>query len=417
MAGTEDGQSAEALYTERHTRLYDSISLKEVDRVPFAYATRFWAATHAGITFEEAMYDADKAIQATRDVLELLQPDLVTPSIYAFGQTLEAMDYKPMQWPGHGTDPNVCFQYLDKEYMTPDEYDEYLFDPTGFYLSKYLPRIAGAFEGLEHFPKFPGLSEWGFVSGMRGFANPELRKAFARLIEAGEHMEAASKKIIGFSEEVVAAGYPLGAGGFCKAPFDQFSDFMRGSKGGMLDMFRHKDKLLESIDKAGELLVRGVAESAQKSGCPIVFIPLHWGLDGFMSPDQFQTFFWPSLRKIVLRLIDEGAIPCLLWEGDCTTRLEHIGDIPKGKAIYWFERTDLVLAKEVLGDTVCLRGNVPPSLLIAGTPDDVDEYCRNLIEKVGKGGGFILDGAASIPDEAPTANIVAMANSVRKYAG
>ena len=416
MTTPENGQSAEALYAERHKRLYDTIALKEVDRVPFAYATRFWAAAYAGITFEEAMYDADKAIEATRQAVELLQPDCVTPSIYAFGPTLEAMDYKPLEWPGHGTDPNVCFQYLDKEFMTPDEYDDYLFDPTGFYLKKYLPRIGGAFEGLEHFPHFPGLSEWGFISGMRGFANPELRKAFARLIEAGEHMEAASKKIADYANEVMAAGYPLAAGGFCKAPFDQFSDFMRGSKGGMLDMFRHKDKLLDSIDKAGELLVRGVAEGTKKTGSPIVFMPLHWGLDGFMSPDQFLTFFWPSLRAIVLRLIDEGAIPCLLWEGDCTTRLEHIGDIPKGKAVYWFERTDLVKAKEILGDTVCLRGNVPPSLLIAGTPDDVDDYCRNLIEKVGKGGGFILDGAASIPDEAPVANVVAMAESVRKYA-
>ena len=48
-----------------------------------------------------------------------------------------------------------------------------------------------------------------------------------------------------------------------------------------------------------------------------------------------------------------------LWEGDCTSRLETIADIPRGKAIYWFERTDLVRAKEVLGDVVCLRGNVP----------------------------------------------------------
>ncbi len=416
MANGEAALDAGTLYEARNKRLYDSIALKEVDQVPFAYATRFWAAAMAGITYEEAMYDVDKAIDATRQAVDLLQPDAVTPSIYAFGPTLEAMDYKPLEWPGHGTDENVCFQYLDKEFMTPDEYDEYLFDPTGFYLRKYLPRIGGAFEGLQHFPNFPALSEWGFISGMRGFAHPELRASLKRLIEAGELMDAAARKLGAYSQEMVAAGYPMAMGGFCKAPFDQFADFMRGSKGGMLDMFRHKDKLLESIDKAGELLVAGVAERTINTGCPIVFIPLHWGLDGFMSPDQFMTFFWPSLRKVVLRLIDEGAIPCLLWEGDCTTRLEHIGDIPAGKAIYWFERTDLIRAKEVLGDTVCLRGNVPPSLLIAGTPDDVDEYCRNLIDKVGRGGGFILDGAASIPDEAPVANVVAMAESVRKYA-
>jgi uroporphyrinogen-III decarboxylase len=50
-----------------------------------------------------------------------------------------------------------------------------------------------------------------------------------------------------------------------------------------------------------------------------------------------------------------------------------------------------------------------------GTPDDVDAYCRKLIEKVGKGGGFILDGAIGIPDEAKPENVMAMFESVKKY--
>ena len=74
------------------------------------------------------------------------------------------------------------------------------------------------------------------------------------------------------------------------------------------------------------------------------------------------------------------------------------------------------LAKDVLGDTVCLRGNVLPSLLNTGTPEEVDAYCKDLIEYVGKDGGFILDGAASLTDEAPLENVLAMVQSVRKYA-
>ena len=211
-------------------------------------------------------------------------------------------------------------------------------------------------------------------------------------------------------------GFPIVAGSFCKAPYDHIADFMRGSKGAMLDMFRNKDKLLAAIETAGNVLIRGVVEEARSSGEPNIFIPLHWGLDGFMSPDQFKTFYWPSLRKIVLHLIDNGLIPTLLWEGTCASRLEMIGDIPPGKAVYWFERTDLFKAKEVLGDVVCLRGNVPTSLLNTGTAEEVDEYRKQLIRKAGKGGGLILDGAAGIPDEAKLENVKAMAESVRKYA-
>ena len=43
-------------------------------------------------------------------------------------------------------------------------------------------------------------------------------------------------------------------------------------------------------------------------------------------------------------MIDAGIIPMPLWEADCTKRLEVIRDIPPGKCIYWFERTDMVKA-------------------------------------------------------------------------
>ena len=411
MSETDSAQ----LYQERQQRIADNVALRETERTPFVYATRFWSASLAGITFQEMMYDVDKAIDVTRQALRLLQPDGFSSSIYAFGKPLETIGYRALEWPGHGVDANSTFQYIDEEFMTAGEYDDYLFDPTGYYLRTYLPRIASAFEGLSEFPDFPSFGEWKVVTGLRAFANPQLQESLRTLFKAGEQLDAALKKIGAFVREMADEGYPSVMGGFCKAPYDHFVDSLRGSKGGMLDMFRHKDKLQAAMDKAGQFLLRRVEDEANAVGCPYIFMPLHWGLDGFMSPTQFKTYYWPGLRKIILHLIERDLVPCVLWEGNCDTRLEFIGDIPAGRAMYWFEATDMFRAKEVLGDTICLRGNVPTSLLITGTPDDVDEYCRKLIETVGKGGGFILDGAASIPDEAKLDNVAAMARSVGKY--
>ena len=404
-----------AIYEERNRRLLDQVALKQTDRTPFVFGTRFWAARFAGITFEQQMYDIDKSAAALEKVLLWLEPDGYLPSLYSFGPVLDALDYRLLKWPGHGTDPNATFQYLDKELMPASEYGEYLLDPTGYYLRSYLPRIAGAFEGLAHLPDFPSLSEWRLVANMRAFSNPALRESLRGLLEAGERAEHAARKTGEFVNRMAGLGFPSVGGGFCKAPYDHVTDFLRGSKGGMLDMLRNKDKLLETIDKVGELLLHGVIEETRAGGTPYVFIPLHWGLDGFMSPQNFRTFYWPGLRKVMMRVIENDLIPVVLWEGNCNSRLEHIGDIPRGKAVYWFEQTDLVRAKEVLGDVVCLRGNVPTSLLVTGTPEEVDAYCRNLITRVGKGGGFILDGAASIPDEARAENVLAMGRSVQKY--
>ena len=71
-------------------------------------------------------------------------------------------------------------------------------------------------------------------------------------------------------------------------------------------------------------------------------------------------------------------------------------------------------AKEVLGDVVCLKGNVPLSMLVGGTPDDIRDYCKKLIDKVGKGGGFIMD-ASTVLDDAKPENLKAMVDFTREY--
>jgi uroporphyrinogen-III decarboxylase len=183
----------------------------------------------------------------------------------------------------------------------------------------------------------------------------------------------------------------------------------------MLDMYRNPEKLLAAIDKVTPSMIEQAISVPKTPGNNRVFIPLHKGLDGFMSPEQFKRFYWPSLKKLMLACIDSGFTPNPLFEGDCTSRLEVIKDIPRGKAVYWFERTDLFKAKEVLGDTVCIEGGVPASLMIGGTPEQVKAHCRKLIEVVGRGGGFILNGDVGIPDEAKVENVRALVETVREY--
>ena len=58
-------------------------------------------------------------------------------------------------------------------------------------------------------------------------------------------------------------------------------------------------------------------------------------------------------------------------------------------------------AKEILGSIVCIKGNVPNSLLVTGTPQEVRDYCKKLIDVVGKDGGLIVDAGAVIDEAKP----------------
>jgi uroporphyrinogen-III decarboxylase len=75
--------------------------------------------------------------------------------------------------------------------------------------------------------------------------------------------------------------------------------------------------------------------------------------------------------------------------------------------------TDIRKAKEVLGDHMCIMGDVPPAVLSAGTPDEVFQHSRKLVADIGPT-GFILQSGCDIPVDAPLENVKAMVAAVHE---
>lgn len=416
----EQTAQAKAAYDQRWERIQACVRLEQPDRMPVVMQSFFWPANHAGISYKDLMYDYTKNSDACFKVVEEFEPDCVYPLVLgtALGPLLEKLEFKQLQWPGHGVGDNQPYQYLDREYMSADEYDDFLFDPTGFYIHKYLPRVAGVFEGFDKLPILPGLHYFRLAGGIRRFALPEVRASFERIVAAAEEADRMTARHVDWTNRITAAGYPLINGTASISPYDFIADYFRGATGIMKDLYRHKEKLKAMLDKAAVFLARMTIANARSVNHPIVFIPIHWAPDAFMSPKQFEEFWWPPFRKLLMQLIDAELVPMPLWEADCTKRLPIIKDIPAGKCIYWFERTDMVAAFEALGDRVALRGNLSPSLLTTGKPEEVDGAVKHLVDNVWRRGGkLILDGAFGIPDETPSANVRAMFDAARKYAG
>lgn len=406
-----------AKYQERAQRMLDAVTLKNTGPVPVMMHTMLWYATYGGVTKRELMYNYDTLERVSFQAMEEFDPDSFLPPhiTVALGPMMERLDFKQLQWPGHGVSENSSYQYLDAEYMKRDEYDAFIFDPTGYYLSTYLPRVMGAYEGLAQLTPLPAYSYFTLLFHTSNWNSPGVIESVERLRHAGEEAQRMLERTGAFVQKAVQAGYVPGAGSVAYVPFDQLGDFMRGAKGILTDMRRVPDKLLEAVEKLTVFQCRQAVAAGKASGCPYVFIPIHWGCDGFMSDEQFKRFWWPGLRRMIIEMIDNDLIPVILWEANCTTRLEVIADIPAGKAVYYFENTPLKKAYEVLGGHICLRGNIPSSMFNTGTPEQIDAFCRDMIETVGKGGGFILDGSFGIPDEAPIENVRSMFESVRKY--
>lgn len=407
---------AEKAYRERVTRLKDTIQLKIPDRVPVIPSVGFFPAYYAGITVEEAMYDYDKLCQAWGKYTFDFAPDAHSGcSRVGPGKVYDIIDYKLYVWPGHGTGPDTPFQCIEAEYMKADEYDALINDPSDFWMRVYLPRIIGVLEPLDKLFPFSRVIEIGSIgSFVLAYSMPDIRASFETLFKAGEEATKWIEACRACDKAVVAAGFPMFRGGGSLAPFDVLGDTLRGTRGIMLDIYRQPDKLIEAMERLTPLMIERGVSSARSSGSPLVSIPLHKGADGFISDEQYKRFYWPTLRKVILGLIDEGLIPMPFAEGSYNTRLEIIRDLPKGKVAWRFDGTEMARAKEILGDSACLYGNVPAAMLSTGTTDEVRAYCKKLIDVAGKGGGFILSSGAII-DTAKPENVRAMIEFTKEY--
>lgn len=406
---------AERKYKERVKRFIDAIKLRKPDRVPVMLPIGFLPPYTAGYTLKDVMYDYEKLKRAWLKLIDDFEMDTFPgPGLIYPARVLETIQYRLHRWPGHGLDESVSsYQYVEGEYMTADEYDALIRDPAHFILTTYLPRVAGAFEGFKRFGSM--IQAVGSpIAFVEQFSDPGIRSSLEIVLEASLEAAKWRRAVDEVNRASIEAGIPSLRGAMSNAPFDRIGDFLRGTKGVMLDMYRCPEKLTEAMERLTPMIIDHTIRMAELSESPIIFIPLHKGPAGFMSNSQFERFYWPTLKRVMLAFIEEGFVPMPFAEGDYEPRLEIIKDMPRASVVWYFEVMDMKKAKRVLGDNACIAGNLPVSMLYASSPKEIKEACRRLIETCGENGGYILAASASI-DRGNPENIRAMMEAAAEY--
>jgi hypothetical protein len=412
-----ESPEAEADYKARITLMKDAIQLKKTPRrIPICPSAGFFPVQYAGVSMYDAMYDYDALTGAWEKYCNDLTPDTYNaPTTVVPGRVLDILDLKLGQWPGHGVSKHSEYQYVEKEYMKADEYQDLIDDPTGFFMNTFFPRIFGALKPLQKMPLLPPVNEIPLIlPALFPFGDEEVQTAFGNLAKAGQEAIRWRDVVRRLNATIMGKGYPAFSGGFTKAPFDVIGDCLRGTREILMDMYRHPDELIEACERITPFMIKSGVAACKASGHIMPFIPLHKGADGFMSDEQFQTFYWPTLRKVIIGLVNAGMVPQLFAEGGYNQRLEVIGDVPKGKVVWWFDLTDMARAKEIVGPVACIAGNVPLSLLCTASPDDVKAYCKDLMDVAGKDGGFIFSTGAGMQGSRPE-NVKAMIEFSKDY--
>ncbi len=403
---------------EKRKRIDDVIALKEPDRVPFFLVQNYMPARTEGLAYKDAHYNIDAWVEGCRNFINKYDPDMYfmidAPSM-GTGFAHDILGTVSIKWPGGTLPDNIPHQFVEGEYMLQEEYDHFLDDPSDYLIRVFVPRIFGNLQGLAKLPSLKALSlghAGATIFGMAIF-DPEVTDALQRLLEMSRPAAEFIMKVGQGHAELLGEGQICSSTAPAIVPFDIISDFLRGMRGTMIDMFQVPEKLIAAIEKLYPIILDSAIQAAQITGNKQIFIPLHRGADGFMSPKQFERFYWPYLKQLINDLIDADLIPLPMFEGSYEQRLEYLAQLPAGKIIGWFDRSDLKLLRQKLGDVMCVAAGMPVSLLQTGNVESVRRQTKEAIDIFGKR-GFMM-APSSVLDEAKPELLQAWVDATREF--
>ena len=369
-------------------RIDTAVRLGKPDRIPVVPMLDCFSARYSGVTQHDMLFDIRSADAAFDKVHRDLGPiDGFNSSNGGMARYLLSLAIIPPVMPGvDGVDPNAQWQFVERTVMGPEEYCEFAAGPFRFMMKK----------ALEYNPAVP--SPYVYWKN--------IVKGQLDMLKVQYSTRAWRRKGI---EPMVGANLAL-------HPLESITMGLRSCTDFVTDLFRYPEELRAASRALLKTKWPTFLIGPRVSGIKRAFIGMTRTSATIISPKQFEKFSLPELREICDHLIAHDVTPLLHLDNDWTPCLEYFKDFPRGKCVCNLDgTTDIFKAKEILGDHMCIMGDVPATLLTLGEPDEVDAYCERLIREVGADGGFILSTGCDTPVDAKTENVKAMLRSVHRY--
>ena len=389
------------LFRQRLHRYVTAMNNAKPDRVPIRPFLAECTGAFGGYDCQQLTHDFENAFAAVRATATQLDCDaLVANMVYCWSGFTQAMGLRYYGIPGSGQGADKAFQYLEPPtpedaYMRHEEYDHFIEDPTGFLYEVWLPRVSNDVNSKGEPCSYR--NQLALVKG--GMAMWHYFMGFGR--------QAAAMK-----DEVAMPG---AISGLLKAPMDILADKFRGYMGLLDDLENRPDKVIAAC----HALTPHMLHVAMALADPTRHVPVaHWmhrSCVPLITPEHFNTIHWPTLKPILEHLWKAGHQTLLYAEGDWTHHLDAFRELPPRSIVYHVDRGDIVETHRRLGDRFCVSGGVGNAMLAYGTPEQVRNRVREVIDACAADGGFILDAEAIVQNDAKVENVRAMVEAGREF--
>ena len=391
---------ADSEYIQRLNRYVTAMFLGKTDRIPIRVFTEEFSAKYCGYDNYTTAVDLDLQFDVNRQFAVETSVDAVpVNSIVNWFGMQKAIGWDGITFPGVGLPVDAINQWSEpateeEAFLKSHEYDEFSDDPTAFLVNLWLPRFTrhiqpeGSKVTFEH--------NMSLINGIMAYNKFFTTWGVKR-------------------SELIKAGVVPAVGSVLKAPLDILGDKLRGYLNLCFDLHDRREKVMKACEALTPHLLNVVLAGADPEGYLPSIIYMHRGCVPFISQTDFKEIYWPTLKPIVEELWAHGHQIILYAEGDWEAHLESFAELPEKSIIFHCDKTDILKAHKALGKKFCLSGGVWNEILARGTPKDVEDRCRFLIDTVAKDGGYIMDASALLLNDANIENVEAMINFTLDY--
>lgn len=363
-------------------RIYAAVSHKKSDRISCAPLIESYASRFAGITNYDFFYDEKKAMAAFEEIRNKFPVWDIRRSIYFvhYGKYQNKIGLLKCKMPGIELPADCEYQIAEYEAMSGNDYEIILNKGYREYILTFFSRAYGA-------------------------SKEEIIKA---------EQEALDMHLLEI-KHAYSCNQVFLYGAHIYFPVSYFSN-LRSFPEFIRDMYKVPDLLLEAISIATDAAIEECIEMVGKTGIRRAFIGINRISSQFFSFAAFEKFVWPFIERFVYRLIELDIMPILHLDSDWTRNLHYFKSLPKNKIIMELDgSTDIFLAKKIVGDRICLLGDVSASRFVLSKPCEIERYCRSLMSEIGEGGGFIYGSGCTVPHNADHENVAAFFNTAVQY--